>query len=184
MRKVPTLRGKTVINCFYEASTRTRTSFELAGKRLSADVVNIGGSSSSTSKGETPARHGDDARRDARRRDRAPARRVRGASLRRRARTRRDRERRRRHARAPHSSPARRVHDPEAARQRPARRSGRYLRGHRAQPRGAFERARCSRSSAPRFGFRGRARSCRTETRAWVARRTSGSNPRSRVRTW
>jgi aspartate carbamoyltransferase catalytic subunit len=53
VRKVPTLRGKTIINCFYEASTRTRTSFELAGKRLSADVVNIGGSSSSTSKGET-----------------------------------------------------------------------------------------------------------------------------------
>jgi aspartate carbamoyltransferase catalytic subunit len=53
VKKVPTLRGKTVINLFYEASTRTRTSFELAGKRLSADVVNIGGSSSSTSKGET-----------------------------------------------------------------------------------------------------------------------------------
>ncbi|MGC4088851.1 MAG: aspartate carbamoyltransferase catalytic subunit [Polyangiaceae bacterium] len=53
IRKVPTLRGKTVINVFYEASTRTRTSFELAGKRLSADVVNISASSSSTSKGET-----------------------------------------------------------------------------------------------------------------------------------
>ena len=53
IRKVPTLRGKTIINVFYEASTRTRTSFELAGKRLSADVVNISGSSSSTSKGET-----------------------------------------------------------------------------------------------------------------------------------
>jgi aspartate carbamoyltransferase catalytic subunit len=53
VRKVPTLRGKTIVNCFYEASTRTRTSFELAGKRLSADVVNIGGSSSSTSKGES-----------------------------------------------------------------------------------------------------------------------------------
>jgi aspartate carbamoyltransferase catalytic subunit len=53
VRKVPTLRGKTIINVFFEASTRTRTSFELAGKRLSADVVNIGGSSSSTSKGET-----------------------------------------------------------------------------------------------------------------------------------
>jgi aspartate carbamoyltransferase catalytic subunit len=53
VKKVPTLRGKTVINLFFEASTRTRTSFELAGKRLSADVVNIGGSSSSTSKGET-----------------------------------------------------------------------------------------------------------------------------------
>jgi aspartate carbamoyltransferase catalytic subunit len=53
VKKVPTLRGKTIVNLFYEASTRTRTSFELAGKRLSADVVNVGGSSSSTSKGET-----------------------------------------------------------------------------------------------------------------------------------
>jgi aspartate carbamoyltransferase catalytic subunit len=53
VRKVPTLRGKTIINMFYEASTRTRTSFELAGKRLSADVVNFGGSSTSVSKGET-----------------------------------------------------------------------------------------------------------------------------------
>lgn len=53
VRKVPTLRGKTVINMFFEASTRTRTSFELAGKRLSADVVNVSGSSSSVTKGET-----------------------------------------------------------------------------------------------------------------------------------
>jgi aspartate carbamoyltransferase catalytic subunit len=53
VKKVPTLRGKTIVNLFYEASTRTRTSFELAGKRLSADVVNVGGSSSSTSKGES-----------------------------------------------------------------------------------------------------------------------------------
>ncbi len=53
VRKVPTLRGKTVINLFFEASTRTRTSFELAGKRLSADVVNISTSTSSVTKGET-----------------------------------------------------------------------------------------------------------------------------------
>lgn len=53
VRKVPTLRGKTVINLFYEASTRTRTSFELAGKRLSADVVNISTSTSSVKKGES-----------------------------------------------------------------------------------------------------------------------------------
>lgn len=53
VRKVPTLRGRTVLNVFFEASTRTRSSFELAGKRLGADVMNIGGSSSSTSKGET-----------------------------------------------------------------------------------------------------------------------------------
>jgi aspartate carbamoyltransferase catalytic subunit len=53
--KLGDLRGKTIINVFYEASTRTRTSFELAGKRLGADVVNItgSGSSSSTGKGET-----------------------------------------------------------------------------------------------------------------------------------
>jgi len=53
IKKVPTLRGKTVINLFYEASTRTRTSFELAGKRLSADVINISTSMSSVTKGET-----------------------------------------------------------------------------------------------------------------------------------
>lgn len=53
IKKAPTLRGKTVINLFYEASTRTRTSFELAGKRLSADVINISVSTSSATKGET-----------------------------------------------------------------------------------------------------------------------------------
>ena len=53
IKKVPTLRGRTVINLFFEPSTRTRTSFEIAGKRLSADVVNISSSSSSVSKGET-----------------------------------------------------------------------------------------------------------------------------------
>ncbi len=53
IKKVPTLRGKTVINLFFEPSTRTRTSFEIAGKRLNADVVNISASSSSVVKGET-----------------------------------------------------------------------------------------------------------------------------------
>ena len=53
IKKVPTLRGRTVINLFVEASTRTATSFELAGKRLSADVVNVKGSGSSMDKGET-----------------------------------------------------------------------------------------------------------------------------------
>ena len=53
IKKVPALRGKTVINLFYEASTRTRTSFELAAKRLSADVINISTSTSSVVKGET-----------------------------------------------------------------------------------------------------------------------------------
>lgn len=53
LRKVPTLRGKTVVNLFYEPSTRTRISFELAAKRLSADVINIMKESSSVQKGET-----------------------------------------------------------------------------------------------------------------------------------
>ncbi len=53
IKKVPTLRGKRVINLFYEASTRTRTSFEIAAKRLSADTINISASTSSVVKGET-----------------------------------------------------------------------------------------------------------------------------------
>ena len=53
IKKVPILRGKTVINLFFEASTRTRTSFELAAKRLSADSINVSVSTSSVSKGET-----------------------------------------------------------------------------------------------------------------------------------
>ncbi len=53
VKKVPTLRGRTVINLFFEPSTRTRTSFEIAAKRLSADAVNISVSNSSVSKGET-----------------------------------------------------------------------------------------------------------------------------------
>lgn len=53
IKKVPTLRGRTVINLFYEPSTRTRTSFEIAAKRMSADAVNISVSTSSVVKGET-----------------------------------------------------------------------------------------------------------------------------------
>ena len=53
IKKVPTLRGKTVITLFYEASTRTRVSFEQAGKILSADVINVSGGGSSVEKGES-----------------------------------------------------------------------------------------------------------------------------------
>src|SRR5215208_8049650 len=53
VKKVPALRGKTLVNFFVEPSTRTRTSFELAASRLSADVINISPSSSSLTKGET-----------------------------------------------------------------------------------------------------------------------------------
>src|SRR5690349_24619048 len=53
IKKVPALRGRTVINLFFEPSTRTRTSFEIAAKRLSADAVNVSVSTSSVTKGET-----------------------------------------------------------------------------------------------------------------------------------
>ena len=53
IKKIPLLRGKTVVNLFFESSTRTRTTFEIAAKRLSADVINLNVSVSSTSKGET-----------------------------------------------------------------------------------------------------------------------------------
>lgn len=53
IKKIPTLKGRTIVNLFYEASTRTRSSFEIAGKRLGADVVNVTASTSSAVKGET-----------------------------------------------------------------------------------------------------------------------------------
>jgi aspartate carbamoyltransferase catalytic subunit len=53
IKKVPALRGRTVINLFFEPSTRTRTSFEIAAKRLSADSINVSASTSSVTKGET-----------------------------------------------------------------------------------------------------------------------------------
>ena len=53
VKKVPALRGKTIANLFFESSTRTRTSFELAAKRLSADIINFSSQESSTSKGES-----------------------------------------------------------------------------------------------------------------------------------
>ncbi len=53
IKKVPTLRGRTVVNLFYEASTRTRTSFEIAGKWLSADIINFSAPGSSVAKGES-----------------------------------------------------------------------------------------------------------------------------------
>lgn len=53
IKRVPTLRGVTIVNLFFEPSTRSRISFELAAKRLSADLINFGGSGSSLSKGET-----------------------------------------------------------------------------------------------------------------------------------
>jgi len=53
IKKLPTLRGRTVVNLFYEDSTRTRISFEAAAKRLSADVINFSAKGSSVAKGES-----------------------------------------------------------------------------------------------------------------------------------
>src|SRR6201999_68821 len=53
IKKLPTLRGRTVVNLFFEDSTRTRTSFEAAAKRLSADVINFSAKGSSVAKGES-----------------------------------------------------------------------------------------------------------------------------------
>ena len=53
VKKVPTLRGRTIITMFYENSTRTRVSFEVAGKWMSADVINVSASGSSVAKGES-----------------------------------------------------------------------------------------------------------------------------------
>lgn len=53
IKKIPLLRGKTIVNLFFENSTRTRTTFEIAGKRLSADVINLSGERMSTHKGES-----------------------------------------------------------------------------------------------------------------------------------
>ena len=110
IKKVPALRGRMVLNLFYEASTRTRSSFELAAKRLSADVVNFAASGSSVEKGEslkdtvlTLSAHKPDAIVL-----RTP---WAGASeLVSRWCTRGDRQRRRRQARAPDAGAARRLH--------------------------------------------------------------------------
>ena len=73
IKKVPTLRGKTVVNLFFEPSTRTRTSFEIAEKRLSADTLNIAVATSSVVKGETLVDTAHEPRGDGARHDRACA---------------------------------------------------------------------------------------------------------------
>jgi aspartate carbamoyltransferase catalytic subunit len=99
IKKVPTLRGKTVVNLFYEASTRTRTSFEIAGKWLSADVVNFRRPAPAP-RGREPARHRQNIRGDEPGRGRRPAQGPGGAGARAPARV-RGGQRRRRRPRAP-----------------------------------------------------------------------------------
>ncbi len=118
VKKVPLLRGKAVFNLFFENSTRTRTTFEIAAKRLSADVINLNIGASSTAKGETLLDTVDNLCRDERRHVRRPAFAV-GRAAPDRVASRRDgplararRQRRRRPPRASDAGPARPVHDP------------------------------------------------------------------------
>ena len=149
VRKLPTLRGRTVVNLFFEDSTRTRISFELAAKRLSADVITFSAKGSSVSKGESlkdtawtlqamgadavVCRHSSSGRP-------ATALGLGGRS--------RD-QRRRRHARAPDAGPAGRLHPAPASRRagRPADRGGRR--------RAAFPRRQVQRAAAVHPGRRG-----------------------------
>ena len=116
VKKVPALRGRRVLNLFYEASTRTRSSFELAAKTLSAEVINFVSSGSSVEKGESLKDTVQTLSRLPARPDRHPhpARRRRRAG--RRLDRRRGRQRRRRQARAPDPGAARRLHAARAAR--------------------------------------------------------------------
>ena len=116
VKKVPALRGRRVLNLFYEASTRTRSSFELAAKTLSAEVINFVSSGSSVEKGESlkdtvqtlsAYRPGPDRRAHAARRRRRAGRALEPG---------RGRQRRRRQARAPDAGAARRLHAARAAR--------------------------------------------------------------------
>ena len=110
------LAGLTLINAFFENSTRTLLSFEIAGKRLGADVVNMHVAQSSVKKGETLIDTAHDAQRDARRHDRHPPRELgRGAADRRQGRL-PGAQRRRRQPRASDPGAARRADDPAAAR--------------------------------------------------------------------
>ena len=140
IKKVPTLRGRTVVNLFFEPSTRTRTSFEIAEKRLSADTLSIATATSSVTKGETLL---DTVRNlEAMSPDMIVMRHASSGAphlLARIVPRRPIDQRRRRHARAPDAGAARRLHHSRA--QGPARRAeGRDRRRPAAQPRAALER--------------------------------------------
>ena len=153
LKKVPTLRGRTVMTVFFEASTRTSSSFELAAKRLSADTISLKAAGSSVDKGESLR----DTRADAlgvrpgRDRDPPPGGRLRGHDHRldRGAR----RERRRRDASAPDAVPARPLHD--ARRPRRGRGPPRGDRGRRpALPRRPLQHPRAAHDGRARHAGR------------------------------
>ena len=181
IKKLPALRGRTVVNLFFEDSTRTRISFEAAAKRLSADVINFSAKGSSLSQGREPQGHRADARGDGCRRGRRPARRQRrpaparalGLGPVQRG------ERRRRHPRAPDPGAARRLHDVDATWASPSRAvsraPGRDRRRRAAQPGRALQRAAAA--HARRRGHAGRAAdaAARSASRAGRSRRRTTS---------
>ena len=153
IKKVPRLRGKTVVNLFFEASTRTRTSFEIAEKRLSADTLNIAAQTSSLVKGETLV---DTALNlEAMAPDMIVLRHAYSGACHLLSRICRGRhhQRRRRHARASDAGAARRVHHP-GAQETHHRIEGGDRRRSAAQPRAAVERAAAHQARRRRVGKR------------------------------
>ena len=144
VKKLPTLRGRTVITMFYENSTRTRVSFEVAGKWMSADVINVSSSGSSVAKGESLRDTALDAARGRRGRADHPPLRIRGGAAARRVDGHRGRrsvgdQRRRRHPRTSDPGAARRADHPPAARRHRGQAGG-DRRRHPAQPGGPVQR--------------------------------------------
>ena len=162
IKKVPLLHGKSVFNIFFENSTRTRTTFEIAAKRLSADVVNLNIGSSSHQQGRDPAGYGGQPVRDACRHVRGAPFIQRGGAPDRPACRAGDscHQRRRRAPCAPHAGAARHVHHPplQEGIPQPARR---HRRRRAAFARGAF--------ADPRADHAGRAGSARGRAEDAVA---------------
>ena len=178
--KVQALRGKTVVSCFFEDSTRTRLSFETAARRLGADVMTFAAASSSLKKGEslrdtveTLEAIGADAFVVRHKSAGVPAQIARWTDA-------AGRQRRRRPARAPDPGAARLLHAALAPR-RPARQAHPHRRRHQAQPRRALERRRVHR--ARRQGEAGRAADAAAGRRSTTGRSTSPTTSTARSTT-
>ena len=175
IKKVPTLRGRTIINMFYESSTRTLTSFDLAAKRLSADTMNVRASGSAVDKGESlkdtiltlsaySARHHRHAPSPDRR---LPAGRAVHAGQR--------HQRRRRQAPAPLAVPARPVHAAPGAGPRPQRHEGVASSATSCTAAWRAATSRASGCSAWTSRSSRRRRSCRATSNRWGSRSSTRS---------
>ena len=187
--RVPALRGTTIVTLFYENSTRTRASFELAGKVLGADVINVSASGSSVVEGRVAHRYREDAAGRRRRRAHHAPQPLRRAVPRGAPRELQRHQRRRRPARASDAGAARPLHDAQRASATCAA-SGRHRRRHPAQPRRALEHVVAD--DARRRGRRLRAADAaaraasadahrRTVCRPCASRRTSTARSKART---